>query len=667
MLLDTNSYRVIKHLLTLMTYCKVDMIAHTLGMSKRSVYYSINSINEILEEEGLEKLKSKRDSGLLLVGDSRRYFEKALSDLSYVSPNFQLTLESRIAIMVVWIFQKHSTIESLARVCNVSVRTAQTDVLEAYEALQGFRIELTYRKNIGYLLQGDESNIRAAIMYYLHFLQDLAEQNLCDFEYDVGELKLAKIIEQVALRAGITTRDALEKKLAFVLMRGDSTKLNYKTFEKEIVESDIFGYIEETLNELPYSEKYYLTLVLYSSRTLFVDAELLKVIESDHELNEWIIDLVNTYENIGQTRFMDKEQLIVALKQHIYYSRRLYKFGLLDINPLKDKILSEYNSEYKLTDLVISRFKPSFGYPVTTDELCYLTLLFGSQIPTLKEQVFKVLIVCASGLSTSLMLKREILILSSKIEVVATVSPNEISQYENLVDAIITSVKVQSKIPTLIVNPVLTNIDRMNILHLVEVSCKSISKDSISKHLYDEISPYIKEEHREKVKEIFNIHRKQVGFNISKEDKSILEIQEEVIVKYERNDLSWDESINAIGNELKEKGFITENYIHACSEAIKKNGPYSMFSDKMYLAHARPEEGALKLSMGVIHFKNPVQFPENTSVKYLILLAVPNYTSHIRILNQIIELYRNNDFIEEIENEDFSKTIYFNAIERYLL
>ena len=79
-------------------------------------------------------------------------------------------------------------------------------------------------------------------------------------------------------------------------------------------------------------------------------------------------------------------------------------------------------------------------------------------------------------------------------------------------------------------------------------------------------------------------------------------------------------------------------------------GPYYVVGPGIAMPHARPEEGANKLSLALTLIPSGVNFDadENDPVKLLIVLAATDSTSHIEAISQLAKLFDNEKDIQAI-------------------
>lgn len=79
----------------------------------------------------------------------------------------------------------------------------------------------------------------------------------------------------------------------------------------------------------------------------------------------------------------------------------------------------------------------------------------------------KVLIVCPSGIATSTLLSREVENLYTNISVTATMTASQIDEYKEDIDFIVSTMDLNTNVPWVKVNPILTREDKSKIAFMM--------------------------------------------------------------------------------------------------------------------------------------------------------------------------------------------------------
>ena len=78
-------------------------------------------------------------------------------------------------------------------------------------------------------------------------------------------------------------------------------------------------------------------------------------------------------------------------------------------------------------------------------------------------------------------------------------------------------------------------------------------------------------------------------------------------------------------------------YIDAMVQAVRDMGPYMVLAPGIALAHARPEDGMLKVGMSIINLAEPVEFGNeaNDPVSLVISFGGIDQESHVEMLRTL--------------------------------
>ncbi|MDF2505666.1 PTS sugar transporter subunit IIA [Clostridium sp.] len=68
------------------------------------------------------------------------------------------------------------------------------------------------------------------------------------------------------------------------------------------------------------------------------------------------------------------------------------------------------------------------------------------------------------------------------------------------------------------------------------------------------------------------------------------------------------------------------------------------------MPHARPEKGVLYIGLSIVTLKEPVIFgnKKNDPVKIVISLSAIDQTSHMKVLQELMDIMESEDFLERV-------------------
>lgn len=267
----------------------------------------------------------------------------------------------------------------------------------------------------------------------------------------------------------------------------------------------------------------------------------------------------------------------------------------------------------------------------------------------------KVLLVCLNGVATSKLLRKELEYLLGNIEIIDAVRLDEVSAYQDEVDYIISTVPIKDrsiKKKTLIVNPILTDLDKSKIISFMGLVNPSKSESDLSDKILKDIVDYIPEGKTEEIRKII--------LNRISNNNKIIKFDTEGKKIYMLNDLikkdkvlfaesvgTWEEALHLSGKPLLDENTIETRYIDKVISNVNELGPYICIAPNIAISHARPEDGANNLGMTVLILEKPVYFGVKLDrpVRIVITLAAPDNEKHLLALQQLSRL-----LMEDLDN-----------------
>lgn len=638
-------------------------IAQKVGVSRRSVYYDICSINDCLDSYKLRALKIVRGKGIL-IPEKEKEAIRALDDSEQGNKDYVFLPSERVKIMVCYIIHSKSPVyvEQLMEVCQVSRNTVFNDVRILVQQLHEYNLELTYTPKGGYKIEGDIIHVRALYFLFFDALRSLLDGGMLSF------FNRKEIYDYYSQLSRVTTElrmDYVEGNLFSIaallpIMQDSTDELHFPGLkENKIFSSREFQQVQKFFPELRQEEQIYLTLHLLGSR-LSVSTDKIFEDKSDQSIYAIVKTLVTEFEKIACVYFDNRDELERALFIHIRSSLYRLRYGIQLGNPMREDIVREYSNLFNITKTVSQYLERMIGLPITDSEVAYLTLHFGAflKIAEKKNPKLRILIVCVNGVSTGNMLKHEIERLLPDAEIVGLVSSVNVMQEQDKCDLIISTARIRSMIPVIVVNPVLTNEDRRYILnHSLVQSCW---QGGLSDRLFEVVKQYVKsEDYAALKKDILScLQGSQFANEIEEnEHKGILDFLTPDKILITDESMNWMDAVYFAGETLIRDGSILEKYLDAIISQTTYYGTYMFISDSIMLAHAKPQDGVNRLDLSMTIFRKPVFFAENRNAKIILMLSAEDNERHLGIMNDIWQVAQNEKGIDVLANADTAEDV----------
>lgn len=107
----------------------------------------------------------------------------------------------------------------------------------------------------------------------------------------------------------------------------------------------------------------------------------------------------------------------------------------------------------------------------------------------------------------------------------------------------------------------------------------------------------------------------------------------------------WKQAITLSAQPLLAKETITEEYVKAIFNSHQELGPYYVLAPGLALPHARPEQGAIKNGLSLLHIKQGVSFDaqENDPVYVVIMLCALSGEEHINMITALADIFSDDE------------------------
>lgn len=104
---------------------------------------------------------------------------------------------------------------------------------------------------------------------------------------------------------------------------------------------------------------------------------------------------------------------------------------------------------------------------------------------------------------------------------------------------------------------------------------------------------------------------------------------------------------------------MAEHYIEAIFKSHEEFGPYYLLAPGLAMPHARPEQGALRNGLSLLHIKEGISFgsTENDPVYVVIMLCACSGNEHITMIGELAELFSDRQKLERLLKADDIKAI----------
>lgn len=653
--INSRCKKIISMLLKGDYYISLKQISEELEVSKRSIYYDICKLNDWLMYYDITELQIVRGKGIRFSENDKKKIAMIVEG-NHMEEKYIFSPTERIEVIYCYILISHLSenvyIDQIAEYCNVSRNTIFNDLRLLVNRLKEYDLSLKYTSKEGYEIGGDVVNIRAMFFMYFNNLYSLFSNGTLDFIYKEPVKEYLQKLEGISNELKTEYVDGVLLSLASLvplMYKGKRRPYFNNLIRENVVNTEEYRLAKRYFPDLDDKEHIFLCIHLLGSRISATKDDMFED-DANQSVYEITKSLIAEFEKRACIFFENRDELERSLFLHINSSLYRYRYGVQIGNCIAEDVIREYGNIFEITKKVSRHLEELLGLPISDSEVAYLALHFGAYLKTSQEDqgVLKILIVCVNGISTGDMLKKEVENLLPNGKIVGVVSTPDSININEICNLVITTVKINTTVNTIQVNPVLTDYDRSLILKYGQQ--KGNKEKNISEDIYSIIKKYTPWEKHEDLKydldEYFKNNNKELYF----ESKQIgfIDILKKGKIKIIKEKYQWQEAIRIAGNDLVKAGSIEKRYLDKIISQLLYYGPFMFLNQGIILAHAKPEDGVNEVDVSMTIFKEPVYFSDFYKAKIIITLAVEDQEKHLRILNDIMTIFEDENQIENI-------------------
>ncbi len=413
----SSQERKILHLLGKTEYITATELAEALNIGVKTVRTRIKELNPRLSEKGITIL-SKPRYGYYVDAEKREQMEDFLNQEAGAQPEIPSTTQDRTNYLLAYLLNQKDYIksETLCEFLYISKGTLTNTLRQVEEVYQRYHISIDKKPNYGIKVRGREFDLRQCMMdvfvkkdglegvgrrYQTKEIQTLGNmvyQCIQKFDIEFSEISYNDFVEHIyiALRR-IRQEKYVEPSQVSEL------GMTERQFTEELVRL-----IEEKYQiAFPQVEKDYLALQL-AGKSIVKDGgqgEDNFVIQSEvDEVADRMLDMI--YREF-QIDFRQNLELKMTLNRHLVPLSIRLKYRIFLRNPMLEEIKKNYFFAYTIASQAAAILKEYYESEISEDDIGELAEIFElalEQMDSEKKQ-FSILIVCASGKSSSQLLK----------------------------------------------------------------------------------------------------------------------------------------------------------------------------------------------------------------------------------------------------------------------
>lgn len=620
----------------------IQSIQDQLDISRRTVYYIVNKINDIFYELRMEPINNKRGHGYYLTADQKKVVDSILhSDRTLQS----LSPDERVHYLICWMMYPKTNIhiENIMELFDISRNSVFNDLKDLKSEIEKYDVSLYFDIKNGYMINGQVFSKRALLLYYLKILLKKIHYKSIEF-LDVSEVEtFYSRLQQISLKMHNEYDDYNLLAIACLLniVHYVDEKFDFSILElRDLEKTEELHMIDKYFQDLNVHERLYLTIHLLGSKA----GSVIRLDDSqrDIQLFELALHLVDLFERQTSCDISEKNELVNSLYMHFKLSMYYYQLSIQISNTLLEDVKENYGNLYQMIKNLCESMDDEFPFILTDSEISYITMHFGGHLKQVQSKFYvliRVLIVCPSGISTSTLLKREVEDLYANVTVIAATAAENIAQYKENIDFIVSTIDLDTDIPWIKVNAILTKDDKSKIASMMSLNMQTykLNKDNFS-GLFSIIQKYVDPIQMKNLKRDVYDYFREGNLIVDVVEEKQLRLKDimyrDHLIRIDK-DIMWDEAIRLASVPLLKTNIITENYINEMIGLVRDYGPYIVIKNRIAIAHAKTEAGANALGTALLINKKNIQFEDDLNIHYLFVISSSNPKEHLQILKDI--------------------------------
>lgn len=620
----------------------IQSIQDQLDISRRTVYYIVNKINDVFYDLRMEPINNKRGQGYYLTSDQKKVVDSILhSDgtLQNLSP------DERVHYLICWMMYPKANIhiENIMELFDISRNSVFNDLKDLKSEIEKYDVSLYFDIKNGYMINGQVFSKRALLLYYLKILLKKIHYKSIEF-LDVSEVEtFYSRLQQISLKMHNEYDDYNLLAIACLLniVHYVDEKFDFSILElRDLEKTEELHMIDKYFQDLNVHERLYLTIHLLGSKA----GSVIRLDDSqrDIQLFELALHLVDLFERQTSCDISEKNELVNSLYMHFKLSMYYYQLSIQISNTLLEDVKENYGNLYQMIKNLCESMDDEFPFILTDSEISYITMHFGGHLKQVQGKFYaliRVLIVCPSGISTSTLLKREVEDLYANVTVIAATAAENIAQYKENIDFIVSTIDLDTDIPWIKVNAILTKDDKSKIASMMSLNMQTykLNKDNFS-GLFSIIQKYVDPTQMKNLKKDVYDYFREGNLIVDVVEEKQLRLKDimyrDHLIHIDK-DIMWDEAIRFASVPLLKTNIITENYINEMIGLVRDYGPYIVIKNRIAIAHAKTEAGANALGTALLINKKNIQFEDDLNIHYLFVISSSNPKEHLQILKDI--------------------------------
>lgn len=620
-------------------------------IKSRQLEYQLKVINSILYDASEEPLHRENKRVWLKTNDTA--LNNILINLRAEQISTKnISKKNRLSFIAILIAKENNmTLQKIADTLLISKNTALNDINLLKKDIARNQFLIDNSKKNGYFFVGKEIEIRKYLITII--------QNLLNYDYEIHEIidiinldinsyySIEEELELFEKETHIRFSDnqffalSLFGHLMTVRIKNNHhIDLNSLLLKKETE----FDYLENILrhysiiNFSNYNERIYFSIQVYSANVIS------SKLTNDSELNRLVSQMITYVEKQLVIKFVNKEELLFNLTNHIKPAIYRHKFG----TPYNDELINNFETDYyNILPIVleaINIIEKNYEVEFTETEIFYVGLIFknffSKEENHAREKEVQAIVLCENGLSVSSLLFETLSRMFPNINFISHLSIRDFLEKEVIyknIDIVFSTSFIETKKVLFIVSPLMKEAEKTELMTVVNqrffgrndlVDISGLIK-IIKKNTHVENTKLLEEEIYQ------HFHKKNKTIETSSNFNTLLTLDK---IKFTKRKFTFEEAMWAVAEPLLNENFIQKSYVDKIITNYDENYPYFVIAPEIAMPHSDYQSGVNKLGFSLLKLEHPVRFSDKLFVSLILMVTPIDNHGHRDAINAFYDL-----------------------------
>lgn len=596
--------------------------------------------------------------------------ERVLLDYSH---SFVLPDDFRkmLLYVIIYIQADAYSILELQEKLDVSRNTIIADLKKLNQDLE--RVAVQYDRKKGYVLKGNEEEIRKYALYYIFTLyKELEIKGILIKSCGIKKQEFDYWLERTYRGIKDYHLTVMTGQVAEIVIFILSTVLR----KQNVVGGSQIIIPENYLPSAKYQRFSHSYAELVSSETelnyisvLFAAISQEELTGDEHVFSKAFMKFLTMFNVISGIAVLNDSELVRRLKLHSIAMMYREKYFIFLGN---DLIKTIANTNKSLNGVILEAVGPleeALGKPISKTEIGYLVAIIESHLQSRNEHfpLLRAIILCPNGTTSSVLLKNE---LEELFPALQFSKASSLSNFKEInpsdYDIIFSTISVKTQKDLYIISNFLSSFEKQKLQ--TEIT-KRFNLPTLKIPSYKEVETLLFNYHEQK-QSVDDVYEELVGIitRDTKRQKEWSPVLKELLtkdtIKINVAATDWEDAVRKSGEILVETGAIQESYVEAMVASVKTYGSYIVITPHIALAHASSNDGVNEIGFSLITLKDEIKFnhEENDPVKVVITLAATDQSTHLKALSELMELLGDSNFLPVAYDSQTTKEDIINLI-----